>query len=245
MTTPTPDWLGRHRWQGHGADPGAADAALAARVIQIIEGDPALAARLHQASDVDGSPGALHHTLGLRSTEASPGDHTHDLDALRVTTRIWWSQATTSPPTIVLATAETKDDQFVDSFTGGNRGTGGDISIDWRADRFYEFIYRARFATSVAPTAADARIRITQGTPTANTDLQVAGFSVPLETATGAGAMSFECRGLVEEGAMIQSDDVRVGAFYDVTAGAGTLTVAQPSGSFRQLIVKEYITIGI
>lgn len=32
----------------------------------------------HLASDKDSGPGALHHTLGLGPSQASPGNHTHD-----------------------------------------------------------------------------------------------------------------------------------------------------------------------
>ena len=32
----------------------------------------------HLASDKDAGPGALHHTLGLGSSQASPGSHNHD-----------------------------------------------------------------------------------------------------------------------------------------------------------------------
>ena len=34
--------------------------------------------RLHQDSDIDESPIAQHHTLGILPNQASPGDHTHD-----------------------------------------------------------------------------------------------------------------------------------------------------------------------
>jgi hypothetical protein len=39
---------------------------------------PAMSRRLHQRSDVDLSPRSLHHTLGTKHTQASPGDHYHD-----------------------------------------------------------------------------------------------------------------------------------------------------------------------
>lgn len=32
----------------------------------------------HTNADTDGSPKALHHTLGPTSNQASPGNHTHD-----------------------------------------------------------------------------------------------------------------------------------------------------------------------
>ena len=34
--------------------------------------------RLHQDSDIDESPIAQHHTLGILPNQASPGDHVHD-----------------------------------------------------------------------------------------------------------------------------------------------------------------------
>jgi hypothetical protein len=33
--------------------------------------------RLHQNADTDSRKESLHHTLGSRSTQASPGDHDH------------------------------------------------------------------------------------------------------------------------------------------------------------------------
>lgn len=34
--------------------------------------------RLHNSSDIDESPRAQHHTLGILPNQASPGDHNHD-----------------------------------------------------------------------------------------------------------------------------------------------------------------------
>lgn len=34
--------------------------------------------RYHSRSDVDNGPRSLHHTLGTRRNQASPGDHNHD-----------------------------------------------------------------------------------------------------------------------------------------------------------------------
>lgn len=34
--------------------------------------------RSHLSSDVDTSPRALHHTLGIKHNQSSPGDHVHD-----------------------------------------------------------------------------------------------------------------------------------------------------------------------
>jgi hypothetical protein len=233
VSSPTPDWLGRHRWHGHGADAGAADAALAARVIQIIEGDPALAARLHQASDVDGSPAALHHTLGLRSTEASPGDHTHDLDQLRKVTGFWWARSQTNPPTILLAGAEQKDDQL------------GDVEFPITANRTYLVTYAARFQAQTAALAADARIRIREQVSlgpgaVANTDTLLDAFSVAIAGAGGAFAQSFDFTALSISGDFAPST-YRVAAFYDMTAGGGggNLTVTQAASGWRYLTVTE------
>ncbi|MFF5977064.1 hypothetical protein ACFY7C_36790 [Streptomyces sp. NPDC012769] len=40
--------------------------------------DPADSRKAHARSDVDLSPRSLHHTLGNRRNQASPGDHNHD-----------------------------------------------------------------------------------------------------------------------------------------------------------------------
>lgn len=39
---------------------------------------PTEVANLHRHSDVNSSPLAQHHTLGIQPNQASPGDHTHD-----------------------------------------------------------------------------------------------------------------------------------------------------------------------
>ena len=39
---------------------------------------PAESRRAHSRSDVDLSPRSLHHTLGIKHGQASPGDHIHD-----------------------------------------------------------------------------------------------------------------------------------------------------------------------
>lgn len=39
---------------------------------------PAESRRAHSRSDVDLSPRSLHHTLGLKRSQASPGNHTHN-----------------------------------------------------------------------------------------------------------------------------------------------------------------------
>ncbi|MFE1145207.1 hypothetical protein [Streptomyces rochei] len=39
---------------------------------------PAESRRAHDRADTDMSPRALHHTLGIKHNQASPGDHNHD-----------------------------------------------------------------------------------------------------------------------------------------------------------------------
>lgn len=39
---------------------------------------PAESRRAHDRSDADMSPRSLHHTLGVKHNQASPGDHNHD-----------------------------------------------------------------------------------------------------------------------------------------------------------------------
>lgn len=40
--------------------------------------DPRSVNLFHARSDVDSSPSAQHHTLGISHNQASPGDHIHD-----------------------------------------------------------------------------------------------------------------------------------------------------------------------
>lgn len=39
---------------------------------------PALTRKMHSRADTDLSPNSLHHTLGIKHSQASPGDHTHN-----------------------------------------------------------------------------------------------------------------------------------------------------------------------
>lgn len=234
MSTPRPDWEGNRRWAVTPPSSAEVDAALARRVIAMIEADPALAARLHQASDVDSSRLALHHTLGTAPLAAAAGDHSHGVLDLNNITRVWSVQTTAAATTIVLATAETKET---------NWATSGDMPITTREGYSYLFMYRARFQFSAVPSAADARIRFRlAGTgPVVNTDSQAVGFSVPVNVAAGGGAVSFNALALLTCGGDINQGDWNVAAFYDVTAGGGTLSVDQPSGTQRQLAVIETV----
>lgn len=238
MSTPTPDWEGNRRWGIAPADQADVDAALARRVIAMIEADPALAARLHQASDVDSSRLALHHTLGTSPLVAAAGDHSHDVLDLVDITRVWSVQTTAAATGILLATAETKETNWASS---------GDMPITTRQGYSYLFSYRARFQCSGVPAAADARIRYrAAGTgAVVNTDTQAAGFSVSIQTAGGAGGVSFNCDALLTCGGDINPGDWYVAAFYDLTAGGGggTLTPDQSSGMQRQLSVIEMVGV--
>jgi len=40
--------------------------------------DPRESARAHAGADTDASVLAMHHTLGVKHNQASPGDHNHD-----------------------------------------------------------------------------------------------------------------------------------------------------------------------
>lgn len=42
------------------------------------EQSPQESRKAHSRSDVDLSPRSLHHTLGIKHNQASPGDHNHD-----------------------------------------------------------------------------------------------------------------------------------------------------------------------
>lgn len=43
-----------------------------------MELSPLQVAQLHRQADIDVSPSAAHHTLGVSGTQASPGNHNHD-----------------------------------------------------------------------------------------------------------------------------------------------------------------------
>jgi hypothetical protein len=70
VTEPRPEWAGRRQ-------PGAGRDQLLASLISVIEQDPGLVARIHAAADTDGSPLALHHTLGGGALQAAAGNHQH------------------------------------------------------------------------------------------------------------------------------------------------------------------------
>lgn len=67
MTTPKAVWTP--------AEPISGD--VIAAVVAAIEADPQLAARIHAAADLDGSPLAAHHTLGGGAVQAAAGNHQH------------------------------------------------------------------------------------------------------------------------------------------------------------------------
>jgi hypothetical protein len=209
-------------------------------VISKLAGDPAAIARAHQAADVDAGPQAMHHTLGGSSGQSAAGNHLHD--GRYVTSpstvakqedhpRTWFTSTTLANSSIVLATAETKDSL-------------GDITFEMINFRDYTFIYVARFSAVTAVISMDARVRITRGTPpgsVTNTDDLAATASVPIDNLTGSGADSRTVLGHQRCPNDFLPGDYRAAAFFDVTSGAGTLTVDQPggTGSRRSLIVIE------
>ena len=218
---------------------------IVAAVIAKLQTDPEAAARIHQAADVDSGPPALHHTLGLGSGESAAGNHLHDARYLQLPNtvakqvdhpRTWQNFSTSSSAnaTIVLATAETAD-------------ALGDVPFQARAERDYTFIYVARFVATGAAVAVDARLRIRSGNPPSaptNTDTQVGEASIPIFNLGGSGADSRTVLGhrrcnTAGSGADILPGLYRFGAFFDVTAGTGTLTVDQPTNGRRQLVVIE------
>jgi chemotaxis response regulator CheB len=40
--------------------------------------DPSVVKRAHERADTDSSSQAIHHTLGIKNGQSSPGDHKHD-----------------------------------------------------------------------------------------------------------------------------------------------------------------------
>lgn len=70
--------------------------------------------KFHANSDKDGSITALHHTLGPRNNQASPGNHTHDggqssdLDALLASITVTGSRGGNAALTSLLLGLSTK-----------------------------------------------------------------------------------------------------------------------------------------
>lgn len=105
---------------------------------------------LHRYSDKDASKLALHHTLGTRKYQASPGDHTHDGDSsLRLGTRA--STASTSTQTGL--TVET---------------VVLTLSNEYKSERLYRVSYsfRVQMNGGTSPFAPFTRIRRTNASGT-------------------------------------------------------------------------------
>lgn len=219
---------------------------LAGQVVTVLEADPRLTARSHAASDVDGSPLAQHHTLGGDARQAAPGNHghtgyaeeahSHDVEDLPGAPRSWVASSSAATAGIVLATAETKDAGV------------GDLAFTAVAGRRYHFAYTARalITLGAAPTVVDIRLRATTGAPPAsptNTSGGVGAHSQPIHAGSGSGACSFTANSHRDCPGDIAAGDWLVAAFYDVTAGTGTIALDTPSlaGSRRELVVKEEI----
>lgn len=225
---------------------------IVAAVVAHLQGDAPAVLRVHQSSDVDGSPLAGHHTLGLDGNQAAAGNHlhtayspvghTHDIGDLTGDAtdlaghmRSWYASSTAaqSPATIVAATAESKD-------------TIGDLAFTVVLGRRYTIAYRARafISSGAAPTSIDARLRYTTGSPPAspsNASTQWTGLSVSIGDTPGVGATSFYCSESMECPDDIAAGSYLVAAFDRVTSGTGTITVDAASGARRSLEVWESI----
>ena len=207
--------------------------------------DPDQVAILHGASDSDGSPLALHHTLGAGPRQAAPGDHSHTVDQLALP-KVWRAFSTTSTAGIVLADPENQDSQV---------GDVGPFPV--KAGRVYAVLYvaRAQMSGSTGPTAFDLRLRATAGSVasppagTSNASNPVAAASHSLDTNGGGGARTVICLDIraadtLAPGLTTTPGDtamVNLGAYWDVTAGDGTVSLTQPTNGRRLLAVVELV----
>lgn len=202
---------------------------LARGFVEIVGTDGPLVSLLHQAADTDGSPLALHHTLGAGARQAAAGNHDHPAP------RIWRAQSNSALASKVTADAEAKD-------------TGvGDLLFTARAAKQYLIIYtarvnsaggaanvdlRLRYETAIAPAApaspdaaSDLFYSHSVGAVSGQPDTQTVLTQVSGDFFTGTGGLG--------------STAVKVAPFHDVVSGAGTVTVDQATGSLRRLIVLE------
>lgn len=200
---------------------------LARGFVEIVGTDGPLVSLLHQASDVDGSPFAQHHTLGAGARQAAAGNHDHLIP------KLWRKRSDSALATIVLADAEKKD-------------TGlGDLTITARANREYLIGYTAQVGASGADVNFDLRVRYRVGTATTapgavvNTDPQAAASSMPGRPGLPRSVVVLDVLG----GSFLTGGEpslpVNLAAFYDVTTGAGTGSVAQSAGARRLLFCME------
>lgn len=62
------------------SDPNRDPAAFRTTPLDPVKGDVpknSEVSKFHTNADTDGNPGSIHHTLGPKSSQASPGDHDH------------------------------------------------------------------------------------------------------------------------------------------------------------------------
>ena len=203
--------------------------ALARGFVEVVGTDGPLVSLLHQAADTDGSPLALHHTLGAGARQAAAGNHEHP------TPRIWRAQSNSALASKVAADAEAKDTgvadlsftaratkQYLIIYTARVNSTGGDANVDLRLR--YETAISP--AVPASPSAASASLYgHSVGAASGQPDTQTVLTQVSGDFFTGTGGLG--------------SAPVKVAAFHDVVTGAGTITVDQASGALRRLIVVE------
>jgi hypothetical protein len=221
------------------ASAGAAPS-VAGEVAAAIGADAQLSAREHASSDVDGSPVALHHTLGPGDRQAAPGSHGHDgTYAPLVHThtaaevpdlpRSWLVNGTT-PGLTTAQSAETADPNVPQ------------LTFTAVSGRRYRIRYTGRPQGSAA-TVADLIVRgrsYTGSVPTVTTaDTQLARGSAAMFAAGGGGAMTAHAIETLACPADIAAGEWVLRGFWDTT-GAGT-TQLGPNGERRQLEVTEHL----
>jgi hypothetical protein len=191
--------------------------------------DPDQVAILHGASDSDGSPLALHHTLGAGPRQAAAGDHDHR-EPLS-----WEANSADALTTRTAGDPELKD-------------TGvGDLLVPARAGKNYLFLYTARVAAAAGDVNGDLRLRYLNGgaaVPAGSVAVGSAlmhGHSFGIASGLSDTKVAFHAitGNFLTGGAPLAW--IKLAAFYVAVTGAGTLTVAQAASSRRQLLVLEAV----
>ena len=100
----------------------------------------------------------------------------------------------------------------------------------------YRVKYRARAQSDAAATSVDYRIRDGGGSSPTNGSTQLAGASIYLAAASGAGASQLICE---EEVTGLAAGTHTIAGFYVRTSGAGNVNPGQATGQVRALTVER------
>lgn len=195
---------------------------------------------LHQASDVDGSAQAQHHTLGAGAAQAAAGSHTHDPATLVPVLASWSVYTSSATPTTL--TTEAVDTQL------------GYLSFLMRPGRDYTIAAQCGLSSTVGPWSAAVRIRGTNVVQTAapvnpgTGSATLAYAMIPEERAGGPGQVTAAVSRTLRAGReiVVANNNIRLvtlGLFVERTSGTGaTISIATLGDGIRELTVTEKIS---